>query len=212
MENKLNNKDRVVKLGEVFTPEYIVKDMLDEISELHYSSRIFEPGCGNGNFLIQILERKLYSLIKLKEIKESIKTNNLDEFHYKIFIVVSSIYSVEIDSQNREEAIKRLESKISDFYIETIKKEIPDFLRNLLKKILYKNIVLGDLINKTSEIYFFEYSQIPGFKVKIRKFKFKDLLHPDDEVFEDELKLFGHVPKAIEELEIIKYTEIEKRI
>ena len=39
-----STKDRIIKLGEVKTPEPIVKNILDLLGELNYKSRYFEPG------------------------------------------------------------------------------------------------------------------------------------------------------------------------
>ena len=52
--------------AEVFTPDFIVKDMCDLVpSEIwqNIESTFLEPACGNGNFLVEILARK-YKLCK----------------------------------------------------------------------------------------------------------------------------------------------------
>ena len=50
------SKERIASLGEVFTPDFIVKDMLRNIKDMNYSTSFFEPGCGDGNFVKEILE------------------------------------------------------------------------------------------------------------------------------------------------------------
>jgi len=59
--NQIKSKKRVRDYGEVFTPDFIVNDMLDLIKNEteRIESRFLEPACGDGNFLAPILERKL---------------------------------------------------------------------------------------------------------------------------------------------------------
>lgn len=68
----IKSKERVKELGEVFTPEGIVKDMLNLIdtAEPKYKAEygceyteslektFLEPSCGTGNFLVEIVARK----------------------------------------------------------------------------------------------------------------------------------------------------------
>ena len=75
-EISIKQKERVQKYGEVFTPSNIVKDMLDllpvadggkslvtntktKTKKPYISSTFLEPSCGDGNFLVEILNRKL---------------------------------------------------------------------------------------------------------------------------------------------------------
>lgn len=62
-KNKMRNKERVRKYGEVFTPEWVVKKMCDTLEEEAgkdiWIGNGLEPACGNGNFLVEIAKRKL---------------------------------------------------------------------------------------------------------------------------------------------------------
>ena len=64
----IKSKERVKKHGEVFTPERVVKEMLDnlksEAGENYISGSFFEPSFGTGNFLVEILKRKIKSGIE----------------------------------------------------------------------------------------------------------------------------------------------------
>ena len=66
--------DRVRKFGEVKTENRLVKDMVNLIKNevLRIDSRFLEPACGDGNFLIEILNEKL-KLIHLKYKKNHIE-------------------------------------------------------------------------------------------------------------------------------------------
>ena len=64
---------------------------------------------------------------------------------------------------------------------------------------------MADLIKDIENIQIYEYAELPGYKIKLKIFNFNDLLYPDDEVFRDDIKLFGHVPKAIKEFDSSHY-------
>lgn len=200
------NKERIVSLGEVFTPNFIVKDMLKGLSDINYSTTFFEPGCGDGNFVNEILKMKLKQLTSLKEVKKSLKTGFVEEFEHKLIILIGSIYAVEIDKSNRDKTINRLFKTTAEFYIKKV--EIDSNFLEIVKAMLEKNIILGDLINEIETIKIYEFSELPGFKVKIKVFKFEDLLYPDNEVFTNDLKLFGHIPKAVQEFNNTNYRNI----
>lgn len=67
-DKQIKSKERVKDLAEVYTNEREVNAMLDLIPDMtdtkQISYKYLEPACGNGNFLIKILERKL-NLIKI---------------------------------------------------------------------------------------------------------------------------------------------------
>ncbi|NLE82314.1 MAG: N-6 DNA methylase [Rhodococcus sp.] len=61
VEALVKSKQRVADHGEVFTPEWLVNDMLDLVRDEteRIDARFLEPACGSGNFLVQVLARKL---------------------------------------------------------------------------------------------------------------------------------------------------------
>ncbi|MEJ6561921.1 MAG: N-6 DNA methylase [Akkermansiaceae bacterium] len=61
------SKQRVADHGEVFTPEWMVEEMLDLVKgeTERIDSRFLEPACGDGNFLVKVLQRKL-AAVELK--------------------------------------------------------------------------------------------------------------------------------------------------
>ena len=60
-KEQIKSKERVAEHGEVFTNEREVNAMLDLVKDEteRIESRFLEPACGDGNFLIEILRRKL---------------------------------------------------------------------------------------------------------------------------------------------------------
>src|ERR1700728_215325 len=62
MNKLVKSKERQQKFGEVFTPGFLVEKMLDLVPNEVWndSSKTFlEPSCGNGNFIVAIIRRKL---------------------------------------------------------------------------------------------------------------------------------------------------------
>lgn len=124
-EKLIKSKQRVSDFGEVFTPAHIVKDMCDLVpAEMWVSIDItfLEPACGTGNFLAEILARKL-ELCK----------NGL--------IALKSVYGIDIQMDNVIEARQRL----FDMYIAKFPKS-PALSGIMAAQILASNIVCGDFI------------------------------------------------------------------
>ena len=61
VSRQVKSKERVANHGEVFTNEREVNAMLDLVKQEteRIDSRFLEPACGTGNFLTEILRRKL---------------------------------------------------------------------------------------------------------------------------------------------------------
>lgn len=63
---QVKSKKRVTDHGEVFTNQSEVNAMLDLVKQEteRIDSRFLEPACGNGNFLAEVLRRKLHVVIE----------------------------------------------------------------------------------------------------------------------------------------------------
>lgn len=204
----MRSSERARDLGEVFTPEKTVHEMIDLLQDINYSSKFLEPGCGSGNFLIEILCRKMDMVARLPEVSASLKSSRVGEFEFKTVIALASIYGVDIDPLNIEEARERLLDVVLEKFKKISKKDAPDYLIQSMNYVLEKNILLGDLINAPEKIEVIEYSELPNQRIKQRVFRFSDLIFPEDEVFEDNDMLFGHVPVALRDLPLMSYTEM----
>ena len=130
--------DRVSDCGEVLTPENIVNEMLDLVKNESYriDSKFLEPSCGDGNFLVKILERKLETASKLDK----------ENFDKNIFIAVSSIYGIDIIPINIGMAKKRMIQVVKCAYRDKIGIEIKPEMRKVIKYVLDANIILGDTL------------------------------------------------------------------
>ena len=74
MVKQIKTKQRVAEHGEVFTADREVKAMCDLVKQEteRIDSRFLEPACGDGNFLFEVLARKL------NIVKKKYKRSNLD--------------------------------------------------------------------------------------------------------------------------------------
>lgn len=197
----MRTPERTRELGEVFTSQRDVQAILNLLEDVNYSSRYLEPGCGSGNFLVEILSRKCDLVKGLPEVKDDLKRASTSELRLKLLMAVASVYGIDIDELNVSESRERAFAEVEAFYLETTKeKALPESFTRGLRFILANNIILGDLLEVPSNITIWEYSELPGLKVNLRLFNYSDLLYPEDEVFDDTLRLFGHVPQATKDL------------
>src|SRR6266542_5682753 len=97
------SKQRVADHGEVFTPAWMVEAMLDLVREEteRIDSRFLEPACGSGNFLVQVLRRKL-AAVELKFGK-----SEFEKRHYAL-LGLMCIYGIELLADNIAECRENL--------------------------------------------------------------------------------------------------------
>ena len=142
--------------GEVFTNPREVNAMLDLVRDESFrlDSRFLEPACGDGNFLIEILRRKL-SL--LKDIKSP------TEWEFQSLIAVGSCYGIELLEDNCEACRERLFGEVVGRMGRM--GDLGDYGKSL-RYMLRKNIVCGDALTyRTAEgrpITFCEWTPIAG--------------------------------------------------
>jgi len=110
---------RVKKHGEVFTPDFLVNDMLNKLPKDSWepNKTFCDPACGNGNFLVNILTRKLH-----------LGHNPID--------ALKSIYGVDIMRDNIYECRKRLISIIKPFIT---KDDMPEAVYAVMRNIVWVN-------------------------------------------------------------------------
>jgi SAM-dependent methyltransferase len=185
--------------------------MLDLLQDINYASKFLEPGCGSGNFLVEILSRKIDMVSRLSEVVTSLKTRRFSEFEFKAVIALASVYGIDIDPLNISEAKERLLGVFSEKYKQLAKQELPDSLLATVAHVMNQNILLGDLVNSPQMIEVVEYSELPNLRIKQRVFRFSELIYPEDEVFEDNDMLFGHVPIALRDLPLMQFSELGSR-
>ena len=192
MTRQVKSKQRVADHGEVFTAEREVNAMLNLVKQEteRVDSRFLEPACGDGNFVAEILRRKLEAA-KRRAIPPKKKKPLPLEFEKQSVIAVASIYGVDLMMDNVLACRKRLYDIWNTEYETICKKEVNEECREAIKFILSRNIVCGNALslkvvdengNDTEEpIVFSEWSFVMGTKIQRKDYRFDKLLAGDYE-------------------------------
>src|SRR5436190_2766812 len=108
--NLVKSKQRVADHGEVFTPAWMAEAMLDLVKDEteRIDSRFLEPACGSGNFLVQILRRKL-AAVELK-----FGRSNFEKRHYALLALMCT-YGIELLEDNIAECRVNMLEILVDF-------------------------------------------------------------------------------------------------
>jgi len=110
----MRSAERAQSLGEVFTQPRDVNAILDLIADQNYASRYLEPGCGSGNFLVEILSRKLELVDKVAKPSHQAGSGSVAEWEFLALSALASIYGIDIEEINVSEARERLSSIFFD--------------------------------------------------------------------------------------------------
>ena len=228
-EQQVKSRQRVADHGEVFTAEREVKAMCDLVKQEteRIESRFLEPACGNGNFLAEVLSRKL------TVVKNRYGKSPFDYERYSV-LAMTSLYGVDILEDNAEECRQRLFDIWDKEYTANAKVQANEQCREAVRFILRKNILCGDALTMLqtdgSPIVFAEWSLVTGNQMKRRDFRLDVLLkeNPDDELYESQMSLFGFdsannednwmidpetkdpVPKPIKEYPLTDYRRVQE--
>jgi hypothetical protein len=174
-QNQVKSKARVANHGEVFTAEREVNAMLDLVKQEteRIDSRFLEPACGDGNFLAEILRRKL------AVVKNKYRRSPSDYEKYAV-LAISSIYGVEILPDNINNCCERLFEIWDKEYTANCKKDANDECRKAVRFILKRNILCGDALTlknaKDVPIIFSEWSLVTGSLMQRTDYRFDKML------------------------------------
>lgn len=187
-ERQVKSKQRVADHGEVFTAEREVKAMCDLVKQEtgRIESRFLEPACGDGNFLAEILSRKM------EIVKKKYKKSPFD-YEKNAVLAASSIYGVDILLDNVLTCRERMFAIWNKEYSSVCKKDCNDETREAVKFIFKRNIVCGNALSlkcvdengsDTDEpIVFSEWAFVTGFNMQRKDYTFDELLRvsePDE--------------------------------
>lgn len=185
---QVKTKKRVADHGEVFTNDREVNAMLELVKHEaeRIESRFLEPACGNGNFLAEVLKRKL------KKVEERYGKSQI-EWERNCLIAIASIYGVDILEDNTVECQERLFAIFSITYLDRFGDNAKmEFLKSI-DFILKRNILWGDALdfthpNTKESIVFSEWSMINETMLKRRDYIFKFLVEKSHQfsMFNDE--------------------------
>jgi hypothetical protein len=202
----VKSKKRVADHGEVFTPSWMVEEMLDLVKNEseRIDSRFLEPACGSGNFLVPVLQRKL-ATVELQFGK-----NDFEKRHHAL-LALMCIYGIELLEDNTEECRENL----LQVFIRYLGLEAESVWAKAARNVLAVNIVQGDALNMTSPegnpLRFPEWAYLTKGRFQRRDFLFDNLTQRSD--VNDANMLWQHLeehdvftpvetyqPMAIEEL------------
>lgn len=141
--NQVKSRERVQKHAEVFTAEREVNAMLDLVKQEteRIESRFLEPACGDGNFLAEILRRKLAVVYRKYHRKSS-------DYEKYSLLALSSIYGVELLEDNTETCRARLFFIWNEAYSAVCKKSrLAEDCRETARFLLERNILCGDALS-----------------------------------------------------------------
>ena len=206
------SKQRVSDYGEVFTSDREVNAMLNLVKPEteRIESRFLEPACGTGNFLAEVLARKL------KIVKSRYAASQL-EFERNSVLAVSSIYGIDILQDSVVNCRKRLSNIFEETYVQLFQETEKRECHNAIQYILEKNIVHGNaLIMKTigdppRPIIFAEWSPVNGNMLKRRDYIMSFLVenHYQTRLFSDQGDL-ADINEPIKEYPLTHFLEVSQ--
>ena len=166
----VRSKQRVADHGEVFTPAWMVEDMLDLVKNEteRIDSRFLEPACGSGNFLVPVLQRKLGA------VEARYGKSDFEKRHYAL-LGLMCVYGIELLPDNTAECRANLLKVFSDY----LKVGPTNPWDQAAGRVLAANIVLGDALSMTaadgSPIVFPEWGYLGKGKFQRRDFRYDNL-------------------------------------
>ncbi len=184
----VKSKQRVADHGEVFTPAWMVEAMLDLVKgeTERIDSRFLEPACGSGNFLVQILRRKL-AAVELKYGK-----SDFERRHYAL-LAVMCVYGIELLPDN----IAECRANLLEVFAGYLNLATADNLYRAAFVVLSQNLVHGDALTMRahdgSPITFAEWGYLGKGRFQRRDFRFDSLTQSS--AFSVEGSLFAHLGK-----------------
>ena len=223
--SQIISKKRVADHGEVYTAEREVKAMCDLVNDetQRLDSRFLEPACGTGNFLVEILERKINVL-------NLIYSKSIFDYEKYSVVAIGSLYGVELLSDNVEICRNRLFELWKKNYSSIFKKKENQSFYEVISFVLSKNILCGNALSLKQvdenqkdldkPIIFSEWSFATGFLIKRRDFTFEEILETpkknkskEKDLFsnteaENELPKNAFIPHPIKEFALCDYRKL----
>ncbi len=166
----VKSKQRVADHGEVFTPPLMVEAMLDLVKEEteRIDSRFLEPACGSGNFLVQVLRRKLGAV----ELKYG--NSDFEKRHYALLSLMC-IYGIELLPDN----IAECRDNLLEIFAGYLDLQASDDLYRSGAYVLSQNLIHGDALTMLTDagepITFAEWGYVGKGKFQRRDFRLDTL-------------------------------------
>jgi hypothetical protein len=184
----IKSKKRVADHGEVFTPQWLVENMLDLVKgeTERIDSRFLEPACGSGNFLVPVLQRKLAAV----EIKFG--KSDFERRHYAL-LALMCLYGIELLTDN----IAECRANLLAILAEHLNLAPSDDLYRAALYVLSQNLVHGDALTMRAQgnlpITFAEWGYLGKGRFQRRDFRYDSLTQSS--AFSAEGSLFANLGK-----------------
>jgi hypothetical protein len=182
----VKSKQRVADHGEVFTPAWMVEDMLNLVKgeTERIDSRFLEPACGDGNFLVEILKRKLAS------VEHKYGNSEFERRHFALFALMC-LYAIELLSDN----ISDCRAKLLSIFTEYLKIDPANDVYRAGFYVLSQNLVHGDAMKMRTQddqaIIFAEWGYLGKGRYQRRDFRLDSLAQSSN--FSSEGSLFAQL-------------------
>ena len=212
-QKQIKSRSRVREHGEVFTSEKEVKAMCDLAKDEceRVDSRVLEPACGNGNFLAEILTRKLHTVSRYY-------SRFPDEWEKNSILALASIYGIDIMEDNTEECKARLYSIWEASHKNAVGKNAIEGIYESARYLLDTNILCGDALtllqSNGKPIVFAEWNLVKGIFIKRRDFELAAMLQVQENGKQGDLflstddydeEIGAYIPNPIREYKPIEY-------
>ena len=187
---QIRSRQRVRDLAEVYTHRREVDAMLDLVADRFPSPKepgntdctFFEPACGHGNFLEEILRRKL-TFVTVG------RYGNGERLEHRILRCLASIYAIDISGDNVAEARGRLRTVVAAHRSVGSEPASAGF-DSAVDVVLETNIVQADALEDVSTIPLVEYRPGPA-ATFLREWSFLDAEHAVPSLFSPEPRRDG---------------------
>jgi hypothetical protein len=166
----IRSKKRVADHGEVFTPPWMVEAMLDLVKgeSERIDSRFLEPACGSGNFLVQVLRRKLAA------VRAKYGGSAFEQGQYAL-LALMCIYGIELLEDN----VAECRANLLEIFTGHLNLEEGDALRRAASYVLSQNVVHGDALTMRASddrpITFAEWGYLGKGRFQRRDFRLETL-------------------------------------
>ena len=160
---QIKTRQRVRDLAEVFTHEREVNAMLDLVPDMFptdsiklVDAKFLEPACGSGNFLEEILRRKLAG-IRFGKVKPA------PRYEHWLLRALASIYGVDISEDNVVESRSRLVDVLRSHYNNDANTTVPtEGFASAARAIVDTNILHADFLADASQTEVVDYQPMRG--------------------------------------------------
>ena len=156
---QIKTRQRVRDLAEVYTHTREVTAMLDLVPDMFPSTddpgntdrKFFEPAAGSGNFLEEILKRKIAHV-------SSLRYQSVQLYEHRLLRALASIYAIDIDPENVAESKDRLRNLLQSHLDNDLNTKVPtQGFASAVEAILKTNIVLANTLTDLASIEWVDY-------------------------------------------------------